>query len=161
MTSDLPTSLPFCSCVPSLFAFGAWFTFCLWCHCCHARHALGIDYCLPHACTTLHDTIFHPFHTARSCFAFAFASLISTPHLPNQVKVSSIFDKFSLWLVFVQSCQLDHGRGVTKPTIGGSAESGIVGLADNLLQTSGCLRAQCYLQHPPTHTLHTSYQRTQ
>ena len=36
-------------------------------HCFHARHALGNAYCLPHACATLRDTIFHPFHTARSC----------------------------------------------------------------------------------------------
>ena len=133
--------------------------FCLWRlvqhHCCHARHALGIDYCLPHACTTLHDTIFHPFHTARSCFAFAFAFLTSTPHLSNQIKVSSIFEKFSFWLVFVQSCQLDHKRAMTKPTIDGSAKSGIAGLADNLLQTLGCLRAQRYLPSPAPSTTHS------
>ena len=33
-----------------------------------ARHALCSAYCLAHACTTLHDTISHPFHTARSYF---------------------------------------------------------------------------------------------
>ena len=39
---------------------------CLWCkiqhQCFDVRHALGCT------CTTLHDTISHPFHTAKSCF---------------------------------------------------------------------------------------------
>jgi len=43
----------------------------------HARHALGSACCLPHACTTLHDTIFLPFHTAKSCFALPVGCFLS------------------------------------------------------------------------------------
>jgi len=46
-------------------------------HCFHAHHTQGSACCVPHAYTTLHDTIFHPFHTARSCFAFPVGCLLS------------------------------------------------------------------------------------
>jgi len=46
-------------------------------YCFHARRALGSVCCLPHECTTWHDTIFHPFHTARSCFALRVGCLLS------------------------------------------------------------------------------------
>jgi len=56
-------------------------------HCLHACHALGSTCCLTHACIILHDTIFHPFHPARSFFAFPVGCLLShsLPCLKSQL----------------------------------------------------------------------------
>jgi len=65
----------------------------IWYQCFDVRRAIGNTSCLPHACTTLHDTTSHPFHTARSCFTLPVACVFlhSLHHLKGHALTRLFF----------------------------------------------------------------------
>ena len=87
--------------------------------CFDARHALGSASCLPHACTTLHDTTSHPFHTARSCFALPCVFLHSIAPFQRarsnaswcMLLLARFCSRFCLFLFFCLSFVLAHLAG--------------------------------------------------
>ena len=74
--------------------------------CFDACHALGSASCLPHACTTLHDTTSHPFHTARSCLLCLAFSYILSHHFKGhaQTPLGACFCLRGFVLDFVCFC---------------------------------------------------------